>query len=217
MSAFLSAIAGALIAAAAVWYTWRATARRQIERELLKEALEIQALLEAWHLESAPGSGQQIIDRDLPVRVQPSETDPWLRNVEIRAVLDSATWTYPTDTPPCFGFVSGRRAWIVRDKIEGAISPSEAATATSHNVVSKPALVSSRGLEELCGWVEQVASAREGVPWFNQMLTNDGLRMLDPLLAPLSRRDVAKALERSLSKRAIDLLKNYRRHRLRPT
>lgn len=215
MTTFVSAIAGGLIAAIAVWYTWRATARRQIERELLREALEIQALLEAWHLEPGSGSAPELSACDRPLPVQPSETDPWLRNVEVRAVLDSAKWNYPTDTPPCFDFVSGRRAWIVRDKIEGGISPSEVAAAEAHNVVSKPALISSRGIEELSGWVEQVASAREGLPWFNQMLTDAGLRMLDPLLAPLARRDVAKALERGLSERANELLTNYRRHRVR--
>lgn len=211
MTAFLSAIVGALIGSIPVWYTWRATARRQIERELLREALEVQALLEAWHLESSAGTAQRITACDSPLPSKPSDTGPWLRNVEVRAVLDDARWNYANDAPPCFDFVSGRRAWIVRDQIQNTRSSNSGATA--YNVVSRPALISSRGIEELCGWVEQVASARKGFPRFNQMLTDDGLQMLAPLLDPLSRPDIAKAFERSLTKRAVEFLKTYRRDR----
>lgn len=116
MSEFVSAIIGALVVSVPVWYTWLVSAQRQMERELLAEALKIQALKEAWHLESGQKKVQKISDEKEPLPVEPNgDSVTWLQNVEIRAVLDIAAWNYPGDIPPCFGLVSGRLAWIIRD------------------------------------------------------------------------------------------------------
>lgn len=160
-------------------------------RSLLSDALQIQAQKEAWILEGSDYSNQSLS------RIEGAQLSTnheggaqWLRAVEVRAVLDGAPWCTPDSPKHCFGFVAGRRAWVVRDKLTA--NPNEGYTDASPGD-AHPALLSSQGFEELAAWIEQVASARVG--WsvlgftFGRTLSNAGLEMLRPLLQALATDD----------------------------
>lgn len=209
MSEFFSGFFGVIIASYIAWYTWLKGSRGQMERDLLNEALDIQAATEAWYLEPSQENVSRISAHKKPIPIdEHDENLSWLRKVEIRAVLDDSTWNYPTKSLPCYDFIEGRRAWIIRDEIKDESKSYPALP--GQKVLSKPALISSKGIEELCGWVEKVASARQGCKWFNQMLTDDGLKMIAPLLEALSGPDRIKAFDERLSERARLFLRQYR-------
>jgi hypothetical protein len=124
--------------------------------------------------ESAPPS------RPLPLCDSSGEhpDGPCLQKVEIRTVLDSMQWAPPTDPKKLYyGIIEGRRAWIVRDQV--------IASAGRHPFY--PCLLSSRGMEELIGWVNQVAISEIN-------LSNEGFEMLAPFLKVLSREDRMQTL-----------------------
>jgi hypothetical protein len=125
----------------------------------------------------------------------------WLRRVEVRAILDEAHWNSPSEEP--YGFVSTRRAWIVRNEVRpGSVYPGP----TREHY---PALISSKGREELCGWIERVQNAYRGPPMI-RALTDDGLKMLRPLLIPLAQSDRVDVLRSGLSSSAIGFLEQIR-------
>lgn len=190
----LGAVGGGLISGLVTWRMLRSETARQ----LLADALAIQAEMEAWILDGPDYMKRKLSDhKSLPTA--PSSADLWLRPVEVRAVLDEASWNSPTD--PCYAFVSGRRAWIVRDSVTGSPVYPGALGGGWH-----PALLSSRALEDLCGWVEQVVIARRG--W---LLSKRGLKMLKPLLAALCTRDRLEVLGTRLSSEAREFLAEYSR------
>jgi hypothetical protein len=115
----------------------------------------------------------------------PGSRKLWLKRVEVRAVLDEANWNSPSTKP--YGFVGTRRAWIVRNEItKRYLGPT-----TEHY----PALISSRGREELCGWIERVQKAHAGPPIWRTVRDSD-LEMLRPLLQQLAREDIVEVLSR---------------------
>jgi hypothetical protein len=216
LNGIVGSVLGTLIGVYAAWRNWIWTTRSQTERQLLSEALSIQSLLEAWQLEDEVNAPTKLTDHiQPPLPLEPDGKNPWLRNVEIRTILDAARWNYPGTTPPCYGFLNGRRAWVVRDHVLNEYSPSYSAT-SGPAVPCKPALLSSKGIEELCGWVEKVASARGGKWWLNQMLSDKGVQMLAPLLSALAGPDRRNAFAGRLSNRADSLLKEYRIEYLEP-
>ena len=208
-SGIIGAIIGAIIGMCATWLMWIWAARGLTERQLLSEALAIQSLLDAWQVELESDTSFQLTHHmQPPLPLQENRNGPWLRNVEIRAALDDAQWNYPGTEPPFYAFLDGRRAWIVRDRVCDALPPSYSAS-SGPTLTCKPALLSSRAIEELRGWVERVASAREGNPWFLQMLTDKGRQMLAPLLDALAGADRRKVLALRLTDRADCFLKQY--------
>lgn len=195
--AIMSALSGAIVAAFFTWFTWRHSERRNLERELLSEALSVQALKEAWILEGQDLNKLSLSsNKGLPS--QPMNKGPWLHRVEVRAVLDDESWTYHPN--PFYGFKDGRRTWIVRDIIREE---------SDSDVDSRPGLLSSKAKEELCGWIERVASARSGHWLLNPRLSNNGLKMIYPLLNPLAQEDKLKVLESALTPRAQRFLKKH--------
>lgn len=188
----LGAVGGGVISGLVTWRMLRAdTARR-----LLAEALAIQAEMEAWILEG-PNYGDVSLSAHKGLSTTPSTTDLWLRPVELRAVLDEAKWTPLPDQE--YGFISGRRAWIVRDLVTGPPAYIGALGRGWH-----PALASSRALEDLCGWVEQVAVARNG--W---LLRKRDLVILRPLLGAISTKDRIDVFANRLSDQARKFLEDY--------
>ncbi len=207
MESLLAAIIGALIGVlgAGVFsgFTWWYSERRNMERELLSEALNVQALHEAWILE-----GQDLykikLSENKYLPIEPQNKGPWLRQVEVRAVLDEEDWTLfrRQQELPFYNFLKGRRTWIVRDHI-----PKHSA----YDVDSRPGLISSKAIETLAGWIELVAST-QSVRWpFIPKLSKNGIKMISPLLTPLAKEDKAEVLEYYLTPRAIELLEKHRR------
>jgi hypothetical protein len=172
----LGAVGGGAISG---WVTWRML-RSGAAQELLRDALAIQAELEAWILEGPDYDQQRLSDhKNLPT--DQVSTGLWLRQVEVRVVLDEAYWNSPSEQE--YGFIAGKRAWIVRDRITGQAHPG-LLTQGWH-----PALLSSRALENLCGWAERVAVSHDG--W---LLSKRGLQSLKPLLSALCTSDRLEVL-----------------------
>jgi hypothetical protein len=199
------ALVSVLISAAVSWLISRLVLRENTARELLSEALAIQALEEAWIVE-----GYDEADRSIKVNDNPKLEEErgsgklWLRRVEVRAVLDEAEWNSPSEEP--YGFVGTRRAWIVRNEIRG--QPRLGPTKKHY-----PALISSRGKEELCGWIEHVrnANARPLFPLLKTLSDKD-LDLLRPLLLQLAREDIVRILARngSLTSESVCFLERIR-------
>ena len=161
----LGAIGGGLVGAIVAIVTWKKTIKSRTAYELLREALQIQALKEAWIY----------VDSDYD-RVQLSAlkqknilSEKFIR-VEVRAVLDESPWNFPEKN--FFEFINGRRTWIVRNQIQKRDHETK--------IISYPAILSSKAIEELSGWIEKVYIAKSG-----KMLSADGLNSLKPLLNPI--------------------------------
>jgi hypothetical protein len=126
---------------------------REQDLKIGDRKIAIQAELEAWVLEGPDYDQQRLSDhKNLPT--DQVSTGLWLRQVEVRAVLDEAYWNSPSEQE--YGFIAGKRAWIVRDRITGQAHPGLLMQGW-HS-----ALLSSRALENLCGWAERVAMSHDG-------------------------------------------------------
>jgi hypothetical protein len=191
-----------LISACVAWLVSRRVLRENTARELLSEALAVQALEEAWIVEGYNGENFSMKISEHPkLREGEGAGKFWLRRVEVRAILDEALWNSPSEEP--YGFVSTRRAWIVRNEVRpGSGYPGP----TREHY---PALISSRGREELCGWIERVQNAYRR-PRMTRALTDDGLNMLRPLLIALAQPDRVQVLRSGLSSEAIRFLERIR-------
>src|SRR5439155_1470500 len=107
-----------------------------------------------------------------------------------------------------YGFIKGRRAWIVRDVLERG---SAYQRMRSGEISYHPALMSSKGIEELCAWIEEVASARSRRIEKFQRLSSTGIAMLDFLLLAVTADDRVKVFGNRLTTRARNFLQSYRR------
>ena len=143
--------------------------------ELLKEALQIQALKEAWIYIAHDYEDVHLSN----LEKKPPPMDRF-NLVEVRAVLDDCPWNFPEKN--FFQFVSGRRTWIVRNHLK--------TQGNETNIISYPAILSSRAMEELAGWIEKVYIAKSG-----NLLSADGLNSLKPLLDPILSIGVMKEFE----------------------
>jgi len=187
---FIFTVANALISAAVSWVISRLVLRENTARELLSEALAVQALEEAWIVEGYDESDLSTkVSDNRKLEEEPRSGKFWLRRVEVRAVLDEPEWNSPSEEP--YGFVGTRRAWIVRNEVRGPLRPGP----TKKHY---PALISSRGKEELCGWIEGVRSANTKplFPLFKTLSDKD-LDLLRPLLLQLAREDIVRILARN--------------------
>ena len=119
--------------------------------------------------------------------------------VEIRAILDEAQWNSPSD--PSYGFIQGRKVWIIRNEILPDAPLSYSGVTQEHF----PALISSAGRQELCAWIERVQIAYNG-----GALTDRGLTPLRPYLVPLAQEDRVRALRILLSLDARNFLAKIR-------
>ena len=144
--------------------------------------------------------------------MQRQEDRLWLRRVEVRAVLDAPSWNTPDrgdHEGRWFRHIKGtRRTWIVRDRVTPEIRPEDNVD-IAKEVDTRPALMSSRGMEELCAWVHQVALARQG--WRGtRTLSDDGLELLKPLWAALVKDNRLAVFGERLSKKAREFLEKHR-------
>jgi hypothetical protein len=196
----LGAVSGGFIGALVALILWWKGTQASNARELLAQALAIQALKEAWILDGQ-NFQQETLSHNRDLTKSLNEKNLRLRRVEVRFVLDNASWNSPDNE--YYGIIDYRRTWIVRDKVH----QNEYAYRGGPPVDYHPALLTSRALEELCGWIERVASASNG--W---MLSGHGLEMLDPLLRAVSAEDRIEIFKKRdrLSPEAVNFLRKYR-------
>ncbi len=193
---FLGVLVGAFLSV----YTWRKSAQANNARELLSDALLIQAQKEAWILEG-PGYQKENLSKNKGLPTEPQDTGLWLRNVEVRFVLDNLEWKSPEQQRYCV--IEGRRTWIVRDKICG-LRPAYLGASPDD---CYPALLSSKAFEELSGWIERVSSAKK---W--GVLDRHGVEMLRPLLDAVCTEDRIEVFgENRLSDTARKFLRGHRK------
>ncbi len=172
---------------------------------LLEEAMHVQALEEAWIVEAVDGDNKP--DGESARKAVLTKTDclsegetnvaggRYLRKVEVRAVLDEPQWCC-SESDPLYGWLGPRRAWIVRDRVIGD------GLGRDH----RPALLSSKAIEELVAWMEKVSTARKcGV---FKLLTDDGAK---PLWTALLSRVVTDDILSYLSEKPQRLSPSARR------
>jgi len=198
VGAIIGAILGSVITAGSLLYISTKARQENTARELLSEVMALVSLKEGWLLQ---GEGSQSAKLSDNPRLPETESGSglWLLPVEIRAILDEAEWNSPPDQN--YGFMQGRRVWIVRNEIVPGVPLSYSGLTQRHY----PALISIAGMQELCAWIERVQIARNG-----GTLTDRGLAALRPYLVPLAQEDRVRALRVLLSPDARKFLDDIR-------
>ena len=203
LAILLGGVAGGIVSGAIVGATWFLDKRSQMLRDFLNQGLAIHALREAWILEQHGSQTATLANYpNLPTR-RPEVPSPWLRQVEVRAVLDQGMWNSPEASGKAafYGIIEGRRVWIVRSNVQP--QRSFAAKDIDPKQSTYPSLLSSQAMHELCGWIERVASVK-GI-----FLGNHAYRALFHLLAPVSGDDRVAVFGDRLTTEAIDFLRRY--------
>jgi len=198
VGAVIGAILGSVITAGALLYTSTTARQETTARELLSEVIVLASLQEGWLLQGE-GSQTAKLSEHPGLSETQSRSGLWLLPVEIRAILDEAQWNSPPDQN--YGFMQGRRVWIIRNEIKPGAPLSYTGLSQDHF----PALISIAGMQELCAWIERVQIAYNG-----GALTDRGLASLRPYLVPLAQEDRANALRVLLSPDARKFLAEIR-------
>ena len=198
LAALIGAIAGSVITAGVFLYTGTKVLQERTARELLSEVVALVSLQEGWLLQGEGSRTAKLSDHPGLPETR-SGSGLWLLPVELRAILDEAQWNSPSD--PSYGFVQGRKVWILRNQI----LPDAPLSYSGLNQEHFPALISSAGRQELCAWIERVQIAYNG-----GTLTDRGLRPLRPYLVPLAQEDRVSALRILLSQDARNFLAEIR-------
>lgn len=138
------------------------------------DLLKILDLKEAWVLDGNGWREAVLLEKNagnvptVPVSELDQEQVPkhlHLRRVELRAVLDDAVWSARPDEHNFYFDLhsSGTRRWILREKLlpvqstDPNVAPYKVAYRSGHgkHPHSRPALISSVGVEHLRGWIER--------------------------------------------------------------
>ena len=196
--ALIGAIIGGTMTAGVLLFTSMQARQEMAARQLLSEVVALVSLQEGWLLQGDGSRSSNLSDNPGLVEAR-NDAGLWLLPVEIRAVLDEAQWNSPSD--PSYGFLQGRKVWIIRDEILPDAPLSYSGVAQEHF----PALISSAGRQELSAWIERVQIAYNG-----GALTDRGLTPLRPYLVPLAQEDRVSALQILLSRDAQDFLAKIR-------
>ena len=196
--AVIGAILGSIITAGTLLYTSTKAQQGNTARELLSEVVALVSLQEGWLLQGEGSRTAKLSDNPGLLPTQ-SGSGLWLLPVEIRAILDEAQWNSPSD--PSYGFIQGRRVWIIRNEILANAPLSYSGLTEKHF----PALISTAGMQELCAWIERVQIAHN-----SGTLTDLGLTPLRPYLVPLAQEDRVEALRVLLSPQARKFLDEIR-------
>ena len=198
LAGLIGAIAGSVITAGVFLYTGTKALQANTARELLSEVVAINSLQEGWLLQ---GDGSQTAKLSDHPGLPETQTGSgiWLMPVEIRSILDETQWNSPSN--PSYGFIQGRRVWIIRNQIMPDAPLSYSGLKEEHF----PALISSDGRQELCAWIERVQIAYNG-----GTLTDRGLAPLRPYLVPLAQEDRVSAFQILLSQDARNFLAGIR-------
>lgn len=206
------AVLSLIVSGISLYFTWWANyhaKREDVARALLSDGLAVHALSEAWILEG-PAYREVRLSTNRNLTLQPQDSTLWLRRVEIRAVLDQAQWTAPQEN--FYNIIEGERIWIIRDVVlEGLPSYPMVFSRHYQDVKPHPALLSSRAIHEIRGWIEKVTSAYD-----EGLLSATRLKMLSPLLDPVSGEDRIQVLAQLLSPEALKFLRWYRNEYIRP-
>jgi hypothetical protein len=187
VGAVIGAILGSVITAGTLLYTSTKARQENTARELLSEVIALVSLKEGWLLQGEGNQTAKLSDNSGLLETA-SGSGLWLLPVEIRAILDEAEWNSPSDQS--YGFMQGRRVWIIRN----AIIPNTPLSYSGLTQKHFPALISTAGMQELCAWIERVQIAHNG-----GTLTDRGLTPLRPYLVPLAQEDRVRALRVLLS------------------
>ena len=132
----IGAVIAGVITAGVFLYTGTRALQANTARELLSEVVAIVSLQEGWLLQGEGSQTAKLSDNPgLPEKQ--SGSGLWLLPVEIRAILDEAQWNAPSD--PGYGFVQGRKVWILRNQI----LPDAPLSYSGLNQEHFPALISS--------------------------------------------------------------------------
>jgi hypothetical protein len=198
LAALIGVIIGGVISAGLFLYTSTRVREENTARELLSEVVALMALQEGWLLQGEGGQNAKLSDHP-GLTESKNGSGLWLLPVEIRAVLDEAQWSSPSD--PSYGFIQGRNVWIIRNQI----LPDAPLSYSGLNQAHFPALISSAGKQELSAWIERVQIAYNG-----GTLTDRGLAPLRPYLVPLAQEDRVSALRILLSRDSRDFLAGIR-------
>ena len=198
LSVVIGAILGGIITGGTLLYTSARVQQGNTARELLSEVIALISLKEGWLLQGEGSRTAKLSDKPGLLETQ-SDSGLWLMPVEIRVILDEAQWNSPPNSS--YGFMQGRRIWIVRDQILTDAALSYSGIAQEHF----PALLSSSGMQELCAWIERVQIAHNG-----GTLTDRGLTPLRPYLVPLAQEDRVRVLRALLSPDARKFLDEIR-------
>ena len=110
----IGAIIGSVITGGVFLYTGTKALQASTARELLSEIVAIESLQEGWLLQGEGSQTAKLSDHPGLPQAQ-SGSGLWLMPVEIRSILDEAQWNPPSD--PSYGFIQGRRVWIIRNQI----------------------------------------------------------------------------------------------------
>ncbi len=194
----IGAVIASVITAGMFIYTGAKVLQATTARELLAEIVAIDTLQEGWLLQGEDSQTAKLSDHPGLPEAQ-SGSGLWLMPVEIRTILDEAQWNAPSDAS--YGFIHGRRVWIIRNQILPDAPLSYAGVKQEHF----PELISSDGRQELCAWIERVQIAYNG-----GTLTDRGLAPLRPYLVPLAQEDRVNALGIELSRDARNFLAEIR-------
>ncbi len=194
----IGAVIASAVTAGVFLYTGTKVLQANTARELLAEVVAIDSLQEGWLLQGEGSQTAKLSDHPGLPGTQ-SGSGLWLMPVEIRSILDEAQWNPPTEAS--YGFINGRRVWIIRNQILPNAPLSYSGVKEEHF----PALISSDGRQELCAWVERVQIAYNG-----GTLTDRGLAPLRPYLVPLAQEDRVNALGILLSRDARTFLAGIR-------
>jgi hypothetical protein len=194
LTALIGALAGSAITASVFFYIGTKALQESTARELLSEVVAIVSLQEGWLLQGDASQTAKLSDNPGLPEAQ-TGSGLWLLPVEIRAILDEAQWNPPAD--PSYGFIQGRRVWIIRNQILRDAPLSYSGVKQEHF----PALISAAGRQELCAWIERVQIAYNG-----GTLTDRGLAPLRPYLVPLAQEDRVNTLQILLSQDARNFL-----------
>src|SRR5665647_700603 len=198
LAALIGVVAGSAMTAGGLLYTGAKVRQERSARELLSEVVALVSLQEGWLLQGEGSRTARLSDHPGLADVQ-SSSGLWLLPVELRAILDEAQWNSPSE--PSYGFLQGRRVWIIRNETLPNAPLSYSGVTQEHF----PALISSAGRQELCAWIERVQIAYNG-----GTLTERGLAPLRPYLVPLAQEDRVKALRTLLSQDARNFLAQIR-------
>ena len=198
LSVVIGAILGGLITAGTLLYTSTRAEQGNTARELLSEVTALVSLKEGWLLQGEGSQTAKLSDKPGLSETQ-SGSGLWLLPVELRAILDEAQWNSPSNQS--YGFMQGRRVWIIRNQILPGAPLSYSGLSQEHF----PALISTAGMQELCAWIERVQIAHN-----SGTLTEFGLTPLRPYLVPLAQEDRVRALRVLLSPDARKFLDEIR-------
>jgi hypothetical protein len=118
--------------------------------------------------------------------------------VKILAMIPEAA-IFPSILTVANALISAAVAWVISRLVLRENTARELLSeALAVQALEDPALISSRGKEELCGWIERVRSANTKplFPLFKTLSDKD-LDLLRPLLLQLAKEDIVRILARN--------------------